>query len=79
MAVVATESVLDHGPVGADGAVMVCAEAVKVAVAVTLEAANQLVLPAWLRVITQVPALVALTTPELFTAQPVAVEPAPKA
>ena len=59
--------------------VMVCAEAVKVAVAVTLEAANQLVLPAWLRVITQVPALVALTTPELFTAQPVAVEPAPKA
>jgi hypothetical protein len=59
--------------------VMVWAEALKVAVAVTLLAANQLVLPAWLRVITQVPALVALTTPAVVTAQPVAVEPAPRA
>jgi hypothetical protein len=58
---------------------MVCARFVKVAVADTSVAADQSVFPDCDSVMTHVPAELALTEPLDDTAQPVAVEPTPRA
>jgi hypothetical protein len=63
VAVVATERVPDHGPLGAEGAVMVCEPLPTAKDCWTWVAANQLVLPAWLKFKVQVPTVRNETTP----------------